>query len=169
MNSLIYTALCATVDSLIHIVNVLTASQTIIQMLKCIIKLRKSGHWKNADFNKMRGNQVWRKFKKRGFPRKCGDFTGLLQCEYSARETCIIYRQQSVAFTLTWTRVKCTTLLLHLDSELNAVGILIKATEPKCSTCSTTTRYDHFSPQIAFQTKVQESWFALCLTSHLNS
>ena len=36
MNSLIYTALCATVDSLIRIVNVLTASQTIVQMLKCI-------------------------------------------------------------------------------------------------------------------------------------
>ena len=67
MNSLIYTALCATVDSLIHIVNVLTASQTIIQMFKCIIKLRKSGHWKNADFNKMRGNQVWRKLKNADF------------------------------------------------------------------------------------------------------
>ena len=67
MNSLIYTALCATVDSLIHIVNVFTASQTIIQMLKYIIKprnqdiektrisikcaeIRLEGNFKNADF-----------------------------------------------------------------------------------------------------------------------
>ena len=79
MNSLIYTTLCATVDSLIRIVNVLTASQTIVQMLKCVIKPWKSGHWKNADFNKMRGNRVWRKFQKRGFPCKRGDFTALIK------------------------------------------------------------------------------------------